>query len=253
MQIAADRTMLHVERMDVREANGVVAREHYLHRSVYIAKTIAYRVTYDGLGGFGVLVFGYPVFREKRGLLGIDRPRAWRCCARNPRRVPCRRCHTSFKTGGHFGPRGYVCGGCRHGWVRHHEPYTSGELVELQRVWLPETFPKNSESCAIRRGMRLLWKDWPPLVGRKARAVISYADPKYHFGRVYEAVGFAFIGMTTSGRSARPGRVHGRDSHKSPISRPPISTPISQKRAYLVILERIGRRAGPNLQIAPAL
>jgi hypothetical protein len=60
-------------------------------------------------------------------------------------------------------------------------------VVELNRLWLDDELPKNSESWFVSRTLRLL----PP------RIVVSYADPLYgHYGYIYRALNFRYAGWT---------------------------------------------------------
>lgn len=62
-----------------------------------------------------------------------------------------------------------------------------GLVVELNRLWVHDEMPRNTESWFIARALRLL----PP------RIVVSYADTKFdHFGYVYRAANFFYAGYT---------------------------------------------------------
>lgn len=60
-------------------------------------------------------------------------------------------------------------------------------VVELNRLWVHDRMPRNTESWFLARALKLL----PPLI------VVSYADSKYgHFGHVYRAANFRYAGYT---------------------------------------------------------
>ena len=59
--------------------------------------------------------------------------------------------------------------------------------IELNRLWLDDILPANSESWFVSRSLRML----PP------RIVVSYADPLHgHYGYVYRALNFHYAGWT---------------------------------------------------------
>jgi len=60
-------------------------------------------------------------------------------------------------------------------------------VVELNRLWVDDRMPRNTESWFIARALRLM----PPLI------VVSYADTKFdHFGHMYRAANFFYAGYT---------------------------------------------------------
>jgi len=62
-----------------------------------------------------------------------------------------------------------------------------GLVVELNRLWVHDRCPRNTESWFLARALHLL----PPLI------VVSYADTRYgHFGHVYRAANFHYAGWT---------------------------------------------------------
>ena len=65
---------------------------------------------------------------------------------------------------------------------------TNPELVvELNRLWVDDRMPRNTESWFIARALKLL----PPLI------VVSYADTKFgHWGHMYRAANFFYAGYT---------------------------------------------------------
>lgn len=94
--------------------------------------------------------------------------------------------------------------------VGKDQPLNNGELVELCRVWLPDNFPKNSESCAIGKSIGMLMHDWKTLTGLRPRAIISFADVEFlHHGTIYSASNFIYLGYV-KGRKATPGKGQGR-------------------------------------------
>ena len=66
-------------------------------------------------------------------------------------------------------------------------------VVELTRLWLSDSCPRNSESFLISNSMKQL----------SHKIVVSFADPDYdHVGYVYQATNFLY-----TGRSGRGGKV----------------------------------------------
>jgi hypothetical protein len=60
-------------------------------------------------------------------------------------------------------------------------------VIELNRLWVHDDMPRNSESWFVSRALKLL----PALI------VVSYADPKAgHYGYVYRALNFNYGGWT---------------------------------------------------------
>ena len=163
------RKDLLLTKMDNHEANRLVTEKHYLKRPIYVGRNVSYRVEHKEHEGFGVIMYGYPVFHTKYWLVGKE------------------------------------------------EPLRNGELVELCRIWLPNEFPKNSESCAISKSIVLLKQNWADLHrgnGRRwlpiPKAIISFADAEhYHEGTIYKASNFHYLGWV-KGRKATPGKGQGR-------------------------------------------
>jgi len=70
-------------------------------------------------------------------------------------------------------------------------PSDPGKVIELNRLWLDDVLPKNSESWFVSRTLRML----PPLI------VVSYADPVHgHLGYIYRAMNFHYAGWTDMDR-----------------------------------------------------
>ena len=66
-------------------------------------------------------------------------------------------------------------------------PSDPGRVIELNRLWLDDSLPTNSESWFVSRTLRML----PP------RIVVSYADPLHgHYGYIYRALNFRYAGWT---------------------------------------------------------
>lgn len=64
-------------------------------------------------------------------------------------------------------------------------------VLELNRLWLDDSMPKNSESWFVSRALKML----PP------RIVVSYADPLHgHYGYIYRALNFHYAGWTDMDR-----------------------------------------------------
>ena len=90
-------------------------------------------------------------------------------------------------------------------------PKDPGAVIELNRLWVADALPKNSESWFVSRALAAL----PPFI------VVSYADTAYgHFGYVYRALNFYYAGWTDMDRkTARfdyitPGK-HSRDAFRN--------------------------------------
>ena len=84
-------------------------------------------------------------------------------------------------------------------------------VVELNRLWVSDDMPRNSESWFVSRALALL----PPKI------VLSYADTSVgHFGYVYRALNFYYAGWTDMDRKTprfdyiTPDR-HSRDAFRN--------------------------------------
>lgn len=70
-------------------------------------------------------------------------------------------------------------------------PSDPGLVIELNRLWLDDALPRNSESWFVARTLKML----PP------RIVVSYADPVWgHYGYIYRALNFRYAGWTDMDR-----------------------------------------------------
>jgi len=70
-------------------------------------------------------------------------------------------------------------------------PTNPGTVIELNRLWLDDALPKNSESWFVSRTLKML----PPKI------VVSYADPLFgHYGYIYRALNFDYAGWTDMDR-----------------------------------------------------
>jgi hypothetical protein len=127
------------------------------------------------------------------------------------RRAPC-----SFAFGLFVG--GHLLGVCVFGTPASHHlcksicPSDPGKALELNRLWLCDTLPRNSESWFVSRCLHAL----PP------RLVLSYADTaRGHAGYVYRALNFHYAGWTDMERKTPrydyivPGK-HTRDAFRGP-------------------------------------
>lgn len=66
-------------------------------------------------------------------------------------------------------------------------PTGPDKVLELNRLWLDDSLPRNSASWFVSRTLRLL----------PARIIVSYADPLHgHYGYVYRALNFHYAGWT---------------------------------------------------------
>lgn len=102
-----------------------------------------------------------------------------------------RKAPVSFAFGLHKGPKllGIVTFGTPPS--RHLQksacPSDPSLVLELNRLWVDDVLPTNTESWFVSRALKML----PP------RIVVSYADPKFgHYGYVYRALNFNYAGWT---------------------------------------------------------
>lgn len=80
------------------------------------------------------------------------------------------------------------CGANRHakGFLRVGD----GEFLELLRLWLKDSLPRNSESQVIAATIRLIRKHLP-----QVKILLSYADPYAgHLGTIYQATNWMYVG-----------------------------------------------------------
>ena len=94
--------------------------------------------------------------------------------------------------------------------------YDADKIMQLHRVFFVDEAPKNTEIQGLSM-MRRFIRTWCPGV----RLLLSYSDPAQgHKGTIYEADGWAPLGMTTSksgyGWKSRPNR---KDDPVSPKQR----------------------------------
>lgn len=104
----------------------------------------------------------------------------------------------------------FGCPGSRHMLVSACRE-NPGCVIELNRLWVSDDLPRNSESWFVSRALALL----PP------RIVLSYADTAAgHAGYVYRALNFHYAGWTDMDRKTprfdyvSPGK-HSRDAFRS--------------------------------------
>lgn len=70
-------------------------------------------------------------------------------------------------------------------------PSGPSKVIELNRLWVDDSLPTNTESWFVSRALKLL----PP------RIVVSYADPVFgHLGYIYRALNFYYAGWTDMDR-----------------------------------------------------
>jgi len=70
-------------------------------------------------------------------------------------------------------------------------PTNPKNVIELNRLWVCDSMPKNTESWFVSRALKLL----PPKI------VVSYADTKEgHLGYIYRALNFNYAGWTDMDR-----------------------------------------------------
>jgi hypothetical protein len=66
-------------------------------------------------------------------------------------------------------------------------PSSPSAVIELNRLWVDDAMPKNTESWFVSRALRQM----PPMI------VVSYADTAHnHMGYVYRALNFRYAGWT---------------------------------------------------------
>lgn len=66
-------------------------------------------------------------------------------------------------------------------------PTSPSTVIELNRLWVDDAMPKNTESWFVSRALRQM----------PARIVVSYADTAHnHMGYVYRALNFRYAGWT---------------------------------------------------------
>lgn len=90
-------------------------------------------------------------------------------------------------------------------------PSAPDRVIELNRLWVSDACPRNSESFFVARALRAL----PPLL------VVSYADTAWgHVGTIYRALGFHYAGWTDMERKTPrydyipPDGLHTRDAFR---------------------------------------
>lgn len=90
------------------------------------------------------------------------------------------------------------------GFIGEFEDFKNGEIVELNRMYLPDSFPKNSETCAIGKAIKKIKTDWFELTKIYPKAIISFSDTQFsHEGTIYKASNFIELG-SIKGRPANP-------------------------------------------------
>jgi hypothetical protein len=73
--------------------------------------------------------------------------------------------------------------------ARAYEPF---QILELTRMYLDDTCPRNSESRCIGLATKLIIKLFPGV-----HTLLSYSDPVYgHTGTIYRATGWSYSGDT---------------------------------------------------------
>jgi hypothetical protein len=93
----------------------------------------------------------------------------------------------------HGAPRGVVTFGTpasRHMLIGVN-PANPSSVIELNRLWVHDDMPPNTESWFVSRALKRL----PPLI------VVSYADTAHgHLGYIYRALNFRYAGWTDMDR-----------------------------------------------------
>ena len=81
-------------------------------------------------------------------------------------------------------------------------------VYELNRLWMDDRCPENSESRFIGWSLRQLRMMSPPLI------IISYADSKEnHRGTIYAATNWTYCGLTDEGRMLHGDRITDANKH----------------------------------------
>ena len=96
-------------------------------------------------------------------------------------------------------------------------PSDPSRVIELNRLWVTDEMPTNTESWFVSRALRML----PPYI------VVSYADTSFgHIGYVYRALNFFYAGWTDMDRKTPrydyipiDATKHTRESSRSGVSR----------------------------------
>ena len=65
-------------------------------------------------------------------------------------------------------------------------------VLEIKRLAMTDSAPKNSESRFIAISVRLLRREYP------LRLLVTYADSSLHVGTIYKASGFEYVGLTAT-------------------------------------------------------
>lgn len=93
--------------------------------------------------------------------------------------------------------RGMLVGVCTYGTPpsRHLQmgacPSDPSSVIELNRLWVSDSMPKNTESWFVSRTLKAL----------PAKIVVSYADTReQHYGYIYRALNFHYAGWTDMDR-----------------------------------------------------
>jgi hypothetical protein len=111
-------------------------------------------------------------------------------------------------------------------------------VIELNRLWLDDALPTNSESWFVSRTLKML----PP------RIVVSYADPVWgHVGIIYRALNFNYAGWTDMDRKtprydylpANP-QTHTRDAFRNGYVRK--RRRVAKVKYWIVTGDRADRR-----------
>lgn len=108
----------------------------------------------------------------------------------------------------------------------------SKRIFELNRLWMDDICPKNTESRFIGWSLKRLreeYKDW---------IIVSYADTAQgHTGTIYRATGWTYTGLSDErkcGDYATEGNKHSRHSEKNDLP----NVPRSRKHRYFYFLNK---------------
>lgn len=110
-------------------------------------------------------------------------------------------------------------------------PSDPNKVIELNRLWISDSMPRNTESWFLSKALSLL----PPVI------VVSYADTAQgHMGYVYRAANFNYAGWTDMDRKTprydyiSPGR-HTRDAFRNGLGKYSIKVRRKPKIRYWTV------------------
>ena len=110
-------------------------------------------------------------------------------------------------------------------------PENESKIYELNRLWMTDSCPKNSESKFIGWALRFLKKKM-----KKDWIIVSYADTaQKHTGTIYRASNFIYTGLTKTHKDYQVGNRHSRHVKDSTQGRSVVYR--SPKHRYVYFLD----------------